>query len=215
MRKLLRGIVEFRNQVRPGLRETFARLALGQRPDALLVACSDSRVVPNLFASTDPGDLFVLRNVGNLIAPCVDGPSDEGEGAAIEFALSDLNVRDVIVCGHSACGAIHAVCAGRHRVVAPHLRRWLRHAEPALSQSLRERLTVLPAEPRDAVSQLNVLVQLEHLRTYPIVRERLAEGTLALHGWWFEIGEAEVHAHDPDAGRFVPIDEAYLAKWLP
>jgi carbonic anhydrase len=171
-------------------------------------------VVPNLFASTDPGDLFVLRNVGNLIAPCGDGghsESDEGEAAAIEFALSNLSVRDVIVCGHSECGAIRAVCTGRHEVEHAHLREWLRHAEPALGPD--PRLTELPPERHNAVAQLNVLLQLDHLRTYPLVLDRLASGTLRLHGWYFDIAGAEVHGYDADQRRFVPIDEAYATRW--
>src|ERR1700693_2569793 len=106
MIKLIKGIVTFRRHVRPGYRKQFAHLALGQSPDTLFIACSDSRVVPNSFASTDPGDLFVIRNVGNLIPPCdQDGYSqaDESEWAAIEFAIFALNVSDIIVCGHSEC----------------------------------------------------------------------------------------------------------------
>src|SRR5579871_2549496 len=109
MRKLIRGIVDFRKNVRASVKETFAQLALGQRPDTLFIACSDSRVVPNLFASSDPGDLFVIRNVGNLIPPCGErghSASDESEAAAIEFALTALPVTDIVVCGHSECGAM-------------------------------------------------------------------------------------------------------------
>src|SRR5687768_8428317 len=115
MKKLIQGIVEFRRNMRTGYREVFAKLALGQAPDALLVACSDSRVVPNLFASADPGDLFVIRNVGNFVPPGGDGRSrnDSSEAAAIEFALSKLQVADIIVCGHSECGAMQALLAGR------------------------------------------------------------------------------------------------------
>src|SRR5438067_7318172 len=112
MKKLIRGIVEFRKNVRSGYRETFAHLALGQAPDALLIACSDSRVVPNLFASANPGDLFVIRNVGNFVPPAGgDGGSwnDGSEAAGIEFALSKLPVTDIIVCGHSECGAMQAL----------------------------------------------------------------------------------------------------------
>src|SRR3954471_16096395 len=104
MRKLIRGIVDFRQNVRPKVKDTFAQLALGQRPDTLFIACSDSRVVPNLFASSDPGDLFVIRNVGNLIPPCGEkgrSTSDESEAAAIEFALLNLTVTEIVICGHS------------------------------------------------------------------------------------------------------------------
>src|SRR5690348_1183506 len=132
MRKLLHGIVEFRNNRRPDYREKFARLALGQAPDTLFIACSDSRVVPNLFASADPGDLFVIRNVGNLIAPAggngVSG-SDESEAAAVEFALANLKVTDIIICGHSECGAMQVLLKGRGTIEPFHLRSWLRHGE--------------------------------------------------------------------------------------
>lgn len=109
MKKLIRGIIDFRKNMRPSCKETFAQLALGQRPDTLFIACSDSRVVPNLFASSDPGDLFVIRNVGNFIPPCGEqgrSASDESEAAAIEFALLTLPVTEIIVCGHSECGAM-------------------------------------------------------------------------------------------------------------
>src|ERR1041384_7022651 len=116
MKKLIQGIIDFRRKLKPEMRATFARLALGQKPDALFIACSDSRVAPNVFASTNPGDLFVVRNVGNIIPPCgVMGNSvaDESEAAAIEFAVTRLNVRDIIICGHSECGAMQALVGGR------------------------------------------------------------------------------------------------------
>ena len=211
MEKLIRGIVEFHRNLRPEYRETFARLALGQSPDTLFIACSDSRVVPNLFASADPGDLFVIRNVGNLISPAgQDGvsQSDESEAAAVEFALGVLNVRDVIVCGHSECGAMQALTAGREKVKSSHLRSWLRHGEGALKQ-LAGGLAPDKSLPRhNQLSQLNVLAQLEHLKTYPMVRERLQAKTLRLHGWWFELKNADVYAYEEEPHRFVLIDSS-------
>src|SRR3954470_7052347 len=137
MKKLRHGIVEFRRNRRPEYAETFARLALGQAPDSLFVACSDSRVVPNLFASSEPGDLFVVRNVGNIVSPC--GPSgaslsDESEGAALEFSVRSLKVNDLIVCGHSECGAMRALVDGREKLDLQHMSSWLRHAQPALER---------------------------------------------------------------------------------
>jgi len=211
MKRLIRGIVEFRKKVRPGYRETFARLALGQSPDALLIACSDSRVAPNLFASTEPGDLFVIRNPGNIIAPCgEDGRSmaDESEGAAIEFSTYALNVSDIIVCGHSECGAMRILADGKPPdYPAPHLQAWLRHAEGALRQvkagaSLKANLAL-----HNQVSQFNVLQQLENLKTYPMVRDRFAAGRLRLHAWWFDIAQAEVLAYEAQSGQFVIIDD--------
>src|SRR5437016_12969424 len=108
MKKLIQGIVEFRRTAQPDYRKRFAHLALGQRPDTLFIACSDSRVVPNLFASTEPGDLFVIRNVGNLIPPFSEGESGPhfgSEAAAIQFALTQLPITEIVVCGYSECGA--------------------------------------------------------------------------------------------------------------
>jgi carbonic anhydrase len=212
MEKLIQGIIEFRRQRRPDYAATFARLALGQTPDALFIACSDSRVVPNLFASTEPGDLFVLRNVGNLITP--SGRSglsegDVGEAAAVEFAVEGLRVRDIIVCGHSSCGAMRALVDPEDGIGAPHFHAWLRHGEPALRRyEAGERL---PADlpPYDQVSQLNVLVQIEHLRSYAVVRAAEAEGRVALHGWWFDIARADVLAWSPAERRFVLIEEGF------
>ena len=217
MKKLIQGIVEFRRNLRPGYRETFARLALGQSPDTLFIGCSDSRVVPNLFASTEPGDLFVIRNVGNLIAPCgEDGRSlsDESEAAALEFSALALGVTDVIVCGHSDCGAIRALLEKEKPLPAPHLKAWLRHAHPALER-LRAGVR-MKAELSEAshLSQLNVLEQVKHLRTYAVIRERVEAGRLRLHAWWFDIGAAEVQAHEEAQGRFVTIDEAEAKRLL-
>jgi carbonic anhydrase len=214
MEKLLRGIAEFRRTRRPDYAQTFARLALGQKPDALLIACSDSRVVPNLFASAEPGDLMVVRNVGNLVPP-VDPELGRTPGAsvpaAIEFAIQSLGVRDVIVCGHSDCGAMRAIQAGSTVPGAPNLAAWLRHGRPREG----ERSSVgAGLEPWNALSQRNVLLQLDHLRTYAAVQHAEAAGRLRLSGWWFDIGRAEVLDHDAAAGRFVVLDEARVERLL-
>src|SRR6266851_1411395 len=133
----------------------------------------------------------------------------ETEAAAIEFALDALEVRDIIVCGHSGCGAMAALAAGRENVRWPHLRSWLRHGEPA-AERLRQGEGDPERTPQDRLSQLNVLLQLEHLRSYEPVRRR-APG---LHPWWFEIATAEVHAWDPGLGRFRPIDDDHAAQIL-
>jgi carbonic anhydrase len=214
VKKLVNGIVEFRQKVLPAYREKFAKLAKGQSPDTLFIACSDSRVAPNWFASTDPGDLFVIRNVGNLIPCCgADGHStaDESEAAALEFALLNLKVSDIIVCGHSDCGAMHALIDGRERVPATNLRAWLRHGEDSLKHLDSQDPT---ASKVNRLSQANVLQQLEHLKSYPIVRERMAAGKLGLHGWWFEVAAANVYAYEESAGKFVVIDEEEAGRIL-
>lgn len=217
MRKLIRGIVDFRKNVRPSCKEIFAQLALGQRPDTLFIACSDSRVVPNLFASSDPGDLFVVRNVGNLIPPCgEDGRSlsDESEAAAIEFALLKLTVTEIIVCGHSECGAMDSLVRGQTEMDAHHINSWLRHGAKSVRLLKEGSALGKHLAPHNQLSQLNVLEQMEHLKTYPLVRERLKEGRLKLHGWWFDIKEADVYEYQSSDAKFHLIDENYAPKIL-
>ena len=215
MKKLLKGIVDFRQNVRPQVKDTFAQLALGQRPDSLFIACSDSRVVPNLFASTEPGDLFVIRNVGNLIPPFSEDHSSHGsEAAAIEFGLANLPVSDIIVCGHSECGAIGALSAGTKQPDVPAFNCWLRHAQGSLDQLEAGATLGNHLERHNQLSQLNVLDQLEHLKTYPVVRERMARGELRLHGWYFDIKGANVYEYEASEGCFHLIDEAYAAVLL-
>ena len=209
MKKLIRGIIDFQQNVLPKRREIFAKLALGQSPDTLFIACSDSRVAPNWFASTDPGDLFVIRNVGNLVAPSgKNGHSaaDESEGAAIEFAVNNLGVKDIIICGHSDCGAMKALVGGRENVQTPNLKAWLRHGEISLSK-LNDMKDFAPSLPlHNRLSQLNVVQQIENLKSYPIVRDKLATKEIRVHGWWFELSNAAVHVYDLEKKKFVKID---------
>lgn len=220
MKKLLHGIVEFRRLRRSDYLSKFSALAAGQRPDTLMIACSDSRVAPNVFASTNPGDLFVVRNVGNMIPPCnADGTStaDESEAAALEFSLNVLPVRDIIVCGHSECGAMHALMNGRSQVQAPNLRAWLRHGEKSLEKMALDSSGAQTLSGPNRLSQLNTLAQIEHLKTYPPVAKRLKSGELRLHAWWFDLASADVYAFEEGAGgagHFVLIDETEATRIL-
>lgn len=217
MKKLLNGIVDFRKKVRPEVKDTFAMLALGQAPDALFIACSDSRVAANVFASTEPGDMFVIRNVGNLIPPFAEGndaPHFGAEAAAIQFALTNLPITDVIVCGHSECGAMGALAHGDVQDDVPAVKCWLRHGAGSLKQLEAGADLGNHLERRNQLSQLNVLEQLEHLKTYPIVQQRLKAGKLRLHGWYFDIKEANVYEYEPSEKRFHLIDETYAATLL-
>ena len=217
MHKLIRGIIEYRKRIRPAYRKRFARLALGQRPDALLIACSDSRVAPNLFASTEPGDLFVVRNVGNLVPPYQRRerrPYWQSEGAALEFAALVLRVKDIIVCGHSSCGAMGALLDGPKARTASHLKGWLGHAQPAM-RKLKAGFRMRADIPRtDQLSQVNVLQQIEHIRSYPAIARLISAGKLRLHAWWFDIAAAEVLHFEPREERFVAIDEREAARLL-
>lgn len=217
MKKLLQGIVDFRRKVQKDYREAFGRLATGQSPDTLFIACSDSRVVPNTFASTNPGDLFVLRNVGNLVPPCGDhglSASDESEAAAIEFSVLSLKVSDIIVCGHSECAAMRALVRNRSQIETPNLRNWLRHGDEAMKR-FSAGLTLDPAlAQHNQLSQLNVLLQIEHIKSYPAVQKRIDEGSLSIHAWWFDIAKADVYAYDKQLKRFVIIDEESVNRFL-
>lgn len=218
MKKLVKGIIEFQKNILPGYRETFAKLALGQSPDALFIACSDSRVVPNLFASTDPGDLFVIRNVGNLVPPCGGAhgfsTGDVSEAAAIEFSTMKLGVSDIIVCGHSECGAMQAVLNGRDNVTAPNLRAWLRHGEKALETLQKDPHPDASLPAHNRLSQLNVLQQVENLKSYPIIQEKIAAKEIRVHAWWFELASASVLSFDPVSGKFTAVNEKTLTTGL-
>ncbi|MBS4162799.1 Carbonic anhydrase [Candidatus Protochlamydia amoebophila] len=206
MKKLIQGIADFRQGLTEESRHLFANLALGQTPDVLFIACSDSRVVPNLFASTNPGDLFVLRNIGNLIPP-FSVNSDNSALAAIEFSIFSLKVPDIIVCGHSECGAMRALVEGIQGNCCSHLQSWLKHGESSLNL-VRNGITINPSlSEHNQISQINVLQQIEHIKSYPFIRERLDKNELRIHGWWFDIAHADVYCYKEDLNQFVLIDE--------
>jgi carbonic anhydrase len=216
MRDLLRGLLEFREQSLLLYRDRFRELSEGQAPDTLFIACSDSRVVPSLLASAEPGELFTMRNVGNLIPPAkADGTSsgDLSEASAIEYAVSVLAVKNIVVCGHSNCGALRAVVTGAVLDDAPNLKQWLDHARPALAMAQQQSGATRDRPLQDRVSQSNVLLQLEHLSTYPAVRQGLAHKTLSLAGWWFDIATGDVHVYDPITRSFELLDKDSLDRF--
>ena len=158
----------------------------------------------------------MLRNVGNLIPPAAtDGVStgDVSEASAIEYAVLVLKVSEIIVCGHSECGAMKAVMAHSGRPDVPNLNKWLEHARPAADRLEQGGLDP-NLKPHNRVSQINVLVQLEHLESYPIVRERVATGALRLHGWWFDIVSGSMYAYDPADDRFELIDRGMVKRMV-
>ena len=174
-------------------------------------------MVPTLVTSTHPGDLFVVRNVGNLVPPAEDSARStacSSEASALEYALLVLKVADIIVCGHSECGAMKAVVAHGAGADMPHLQKWLAHAEAAARHFSRGAAFDAVSKPHDQVSRLNVLLQLEHLASYDIVRVRLAEGTLRLYGWWFDIGSGGMYAYDDARGRFDLVDRRMVDRLL-
>jgi carbonic anhydrase len=208
MQKLVQGIHQFQSNVFGPRRALFERLARGQAPEALFITCSDSRISPNLLTQTDPGDLFILRNAGNLVPPF--GATGGGEAATVEYAVAALGVRDVVVCGHTGCGAMQALLGDQGKLAddLPLVGAWLKHAE-ATRRIVRESYRHLDGErlARVAVEE-NVLVQLENLRTHPAVASKVARGELHLHGWVYAIETGRVYAFRPDEGQFTLLTEA-------
>ncbi|MFD4670474.1 SulP family inorganic anion transporter [Lentzea sp. NPDC058450] len=201
---MLRGMHEFERRSAPLVRPFLHELAVhGQRPQQLFITCADSRVVPNLITTSGPGDLFCVRNIGNL----VPGPSadDSSVGAAIEYAVEILNVSTIVVCGHSDCGAMKALVKGS-AARGSHLHSWLRNAEPSLIRfhaPTAPGCAELPVADRLAVA--NVAQQLDNLLGFPSVREAIAAGTLTLKGMYFDISNARVYLVDPDRNGLEPV----------
>ncbi|MGW2745848.1 bifunctional SulP family inorganic anion transporter/carbonic anhydrase [Streptomyces sp. NPDC001450] len=198
--ELARGISSFQRNTAPLVRAELARLAReGQRPAQLFLTCADSRLVTSMITSSGPGDLFVVRNVGNLVPPPGEEHGDDSVAAAIEYAVEVLGVRSITVCGHSGCGAMQALLSAEPGEPQTPLKRWLRHGLPSLARMACDRR----ARPRlagrataDAVEQLcltNVVQQLEHLRAHDSVARALAAGALELHGMYFHVGEAQAY----------------------
>ncbi|WP_328614615.1 SulP family inorganic anion transporter [Amycolatopsis sp. NBC_00355] len=203
---LCRGASEFQRRTAPLLRDTWTGLADGQEPHTLFITCGDARIVPNLITTSGPGDLFTVRNIGNLVPPA-DGGADSSVGAAIEYAVGVLGVAEIVVCGHSGCGAMKALLGqappGLHQLGA-----WLRHGEPTLLRRGREAPLLLggrrPAAEADQLALQNVVQQLETLRGYPVVAAALERGGLRLTGMYFDVGAAQVSLLDDAARGFVP-----------
>ncbi len=205
MRNLVEGIHRFQRGMFGAQRDLFRRLVEGQEPEALFITCSDSRIVPNLITQTLPGDLFILRNAGNIVPPA-GIPS--GEAGTIEYAVEALAVSDIIVCGHTHCGAMKAVIDPSETKNMPAVASWLSHCE-GTRRLLRSSYGDLSGDELvETAAEENVLVQIEHLRTHPSVIAALARGKLTLHAWVYDIAEGDVYAFDPERGQYVPIQEA-------
>jgi carbonic anhydrase len=183
----------------------FMRLAGGQSPMALFITCSDSRISPSLLMQAKPGDLFCLRNAGNIVPPY--GASRGGEEATIEYAIRALNVEHVIVCGHSHCGAMKALLNPREVEEMPAVINWLSHAE-ATRRIIKENYSHLDEKSKlKAAIEENILVQLENIRTHPSVAAKLAKKEISLHGWYYKIETGQVFSYDPNEGQFISLTQ--------
>jgi carbonic anhydrase len=204
--KLVLGLKRFQKRVYPKHRELFEKLALGQRPEVLFVTCADSRIDPNLLTQTKPGELFICRVIGNIIPRYPNAVG--GVSATIEYAVGVLDVKQVIVCGHTDCGVMKGVLNPEALRPLPSVTAWLRHARRARLAARKERGASDSPEFVLRLTEKNVVEQLKNLRTHPVVAARLQEGALEIHGWVYHIGTGLMTAWDERERKFAPVGEA-------
>lgn len=203
MEKLLKGIHKFQSDVFHARRDLFTRLVGGQNPQALFITCSDSRVVPELLTQADPGDLFVLRNAGNIVPSY--SPGSSGEAATIEYAIRGLGVKDIIICGHTRCGAMQACLDPDCLESMPRVRSWLSHADASVEIVVTQYPSVTSEARWKVLIQENVLVQIENLKTHPAVAAALAENQVRLHAWVYKMETGQIFTYDPGSGQYLPL----------
>lgn len=203
MQKLIDGFHKFHAEVYGPRRDFFDALADGQRPETLFITCSDSRINPNLLTQTEPGELFILRNAGNIVPAY--SPLAGGEAATIEFAVQHLGVRHIVVCGHTQCGAMKAMLAPEMLKESPAVAAWLQHGEAARRHVVDNYKHLQGEALQTIMVEENVLSQFETLRTHPAVRTRLSRGELTLHGWVYRIESAEAFQFSERTGQFEPL----------
>ncbi|NWA00781.1 carbonic anhydrase [Pseudomonas gingeri] len=204
MQAIIDGVLKFQREAFPGRSALFKQLANTQSPDVLFVTCSDSRVVPELLTQQEPGDLFVIRNAGNIVPSY--GPEPGGVSATVEYAVAVLGVRDIVICGHSDCGAMTAISTCKCLDHLPAVANWLRHAESAkVINAARGHAS--PQARLDSLVRENVVAQLANLKTHPSVALALEQGRLNLHGWVYDIESGSIATLDGATGRFVSLAE--------
>ena len=204
------GVVRFQNEVYPEKKDLFEKLSHGQSPEALFITCADSRIETAMITQTDPGELFICRNAGNIVPPHTDNTG--GMTASIEYAVAVLNIPHIVVCGHTECGAMKGAMNPESVESLPHVKKWLGYSRAALEvtnqlaegKSVEERMQILLEQ--------NVILQLQHLKTHPSVAARLAKGDLVLHGWVYDIRSGDVHAYNDQTNAFEPVDVRYAEQ---
>jgi len=214
MQKLVDGIHNFQKNIFSQDQKLFETLVEGQNPLALFITCSDSRIDPSKLTQTNPGELFIQRTAGNIIPPY--GAVQGGEAATIEYAVSGLKVKDIIVCGHSHCGAMSGLLHPESVSQMPAVSAYLQHAEATrrIVQENYEHLTEAAKRLTLTVEE-NVLVQLENLRTHPSVAAAIGRGELKLHGWVYKFETGEVFAFHPEKGQFLPLEDVAPTATIP
>jgi carbonic anhydrase len=213
MNQFILGNSRFRRDEFPKHRELFQTLAAGQRPEALFITCSDSRISPDLVLQAAPGELFHCRNAGNIVPAY--GETTGGVSATIEYAVQALEVEHVVVCGHYGCGVMHALLHPSSVTDMPNVARWMHYGNRAHAIVTRNHDHLSEAEQLREMSRQNVLAQLDNLRTHPAVASRIVEGTLQIHGWVYELETGSIYAYDSPTGRFKLVQDVETPSPVP
>ena len=203
--RIARGVRKFQTGIYPAQREMFERLKRGQEPLAMFVTCADSRVNPNLVTQTDPGEIFIERNPGNMIPPYVDFVG--GVTAGVEYAMRALKVPVIVVCGHTDCGVMKALLRPEQVADMPGVQKWMSHAFEARKHMLREFGDAPEEEQLRRMTEFNVLGQIENLKTHPSVSARLLRREIEIRGWVYDIGDGSIREADPESGRFELLEQ--------
>ena len=207
MPKIAAGVVKFQQEAYPKKKDLFETLAGGQSPETLFITCSDSRISPNLVTQSDPGEVFIIRNAGNIVAPHTK--QTDGGSATIEYAVAALKVKHIVVCGHTGCGAMGAAMDPSGLDALPHVKEWIGFSRAAVQITNEIADGKSDDDKMLTLIEQNVLLQLQHLRTHPYVAQALAAKEIELHGWVYNIGSGQVTAYDPRDDRFEPVAERY------
>ena len=202
MKKIVEGVKKFQQYIYPEQKERFEALAETQNPEVLFITCSDSRIDPNLITQSNPGELFICRNAGNMVPP--HSPQTGGMTASIEYAVSVLGVKDIIICGHSNCGAIKSVIEFDKITGLNHVKEWLGNALAA-KQLVEQKHQCVNMEHADEVTKQNVILQLHHLATHPAVFAKIHTQQLNLHGWVYDIKTGKVEVYDKEQDQFIEL----------
>lgn len=207
MEEIIRGVMAFKKHSYPERKELFKALANGQDPEVLFITCADSRIDPNLLTNSQPGDLFICRNAGNVVPPHSNVTG--GMTASIEFAVTVLGVKHIVICGHTDCGAMKGVIDPSGLDAIPHVKDWLGHCRAAGDIVRAKHQGELSTEHMNEVIEANVVMQIQHLKTHPAVATQLAQKSVELHGWVYDIKKGSVKVFKEDKAAFISLEKAY------
>lgn len=206
MEHIIKGVIDFQKHAFPQRAELFNSLASTQNPEVLFITCSDSRIDPNLVTQSHPGDLFICRNAGNIVP--THSNATGGMTASIEYAVAVLGVEHIVICGHTDCGAMKGALNLEGLNEVPHVKEWLGHCRGAV-EVIKERHGCANLEHLEEMTEQNILLQIQHLKTHPSVNAKLLTGKLKIHGWIYRIETGDIACYDDKTNGFVTFENLY------